>query len=157
MNSVYIRPLQASDIQAYLTMFSSTVQNALFVSSLQEERDYLIVHLEQQKHRMTHFYGIFLPSNDQFIGAIEIRDRDAYRGQLYCWIHENYWGTGYFIQAMQNAARDYFLQTGQRYINALVATANKRSYRALKKCGFSDSGFHTGVDGDSYELILRRR
>jgi RimJ/RimL family protein N-acetyltransferase len=154
---VFVRPLCQEDIGAYLALFSPMVQSALSVSSVAEEREYLIVHLAQQMHGMTFFYGIFLSDTQQLIGAIEIRDKNAYRGQLYCWVHEKYWGTGYFIQAMQRAAADYFGQTNARFFNALVSTSNKRSYKALKKCGFADSGFYSGLDGDSFELVLRRQ
>lgn len=102
-NTIFIRKLQRDDIEAYMKMFSPAVRGALFVSSLQEEREYVIVHLEQQLHGMTHFYGIFLSDRNQLIGAIEIRDANAYRGQLYCWINEQYWGAGYFLEAMRVA------------------------------------------------------
>jgi RimJ/RimL family protein N-acetyltransferase len=146
--------LQRSDIESYLTMFSESVMTILKVPSLQAERDYLMIHLAQQDLGLTHFYAIRLSQTNLLIGAIEIRDPLAYRGQLYCWMNERYWGSGSFTHAMQLAAADYFSQTTYTYFNAHVERHNKRSYYALKKCGFIDSGYLVMSDGDSYELML---
>ncbi len=149
--------LKQSYIESYLHMFSPQVRTVLGVPSLEAERAYIKTHLALQIEGHTHFYVIILPHNNLLIGAIEIRNADAYRGQLYCWMHEHYWGSGYFMRAMHLVSQDYFSKTSALYFNALVSIDNKRSYHALKKCGFVDSGYQRTQEGNQFELILRRR
>ena len=146
-----------SYLEPYLDMFSQQVRTILGVPSLEAERVYLETHLALHVSGNTHFYVVTLPHSHILIGAIEIRDPYAYRGQLYCWLHEHYWGSGYFTSAMHLVSQDYFSKTGALFFNALVAIDNKRSYHALKKCGFVDSGYHCDNDGAQLELILRHR
>jgi RimJ/RimL family protein N-acetyltransferase len=155
--SVQVDGLNRAYIEPYLALFSPHIRTVLGVPSLEAERAYVEMHLALQLSGSTHFYVIMLPDDLTLIGAIEIRDPHAYRGQLYCWISEHYWGTGYFTEAMHMVAQDYFSKTGALFFNALVACDNKRSYRALKKCGFVDSGYQINNGGNNYELILRHR
>lgn len=145
--------LKAVYIEPYLHMFSPHVRTVLAVPSLEAERTYVQTHLQLHLSGHTHFYVIKNPQTHALIGAIEIRDAYAYRGQLYCWLHEQYWGSGYFTVAMQWVIQDYFKKTGALFFNALVAVENKRSYYALKKCGFIDSGYQAGGGDDQYELL----
>lgn len=159
MNTAPVRldGLNWSYVEQYLALFSPRIRMILGVPSLEAERIYIEMHLALHMNGYTHFYVILLPHDRTLIGAIEIRDPHAYRGQLYCWISEQYWGSGYFTAAMHLVAHDYFSKTGALFFNALVAYDNKRSYRALKKCGFVDSGYQVNSGGSNYELILRRR
>lgn len=149
--------LNRSYVEPYLALFSPHIRTILGVPSLEAERAYIEMHLTLHMSGYTHFYVIMLPHSRNLIGAIEIRDPHAYRGQLYCWISEQYWGSGYFTAAMQLVAHDYFSKTAAPFFNALVACDNKRSYHALKKCGFADSGYQLSDEGNSYELLLRCR
>jgi RimJ/RimL family protein N-acetyltransferase len=152
---IIVRPLVHDDVEHYLDMFSPVVREILHVSCVEIERAYLLERLQQVD--AISFYAIISQNKDHLIGAIDIRNPDAYRGQLYCWIHESYWGTGIFHDAMRLATSDYFKRVNARYFNALVDVHNIRSYCALKKFGFADSGYMHGAYGRQYELILREK
>lgn len=148
--------LSAQDIQEYLSAFSPAVRHALRVSSCDLEYIYLQEQLKQQEQGQTDFYAIRITQTNALIGAIEIRNPAIYRGHLYTWIHERFWGTGYFKQALYLVTQEYFSTHSDRYITAYVDQSNKRSYKAFKKCGFIDSAYHIGRDEIEYELLLPR-
>lgn len=149
-----LRPLQASFIDEYLAQFSDAVRRALRVSALESERRYLEEQLLQEN---SYFYCIFNKDN-QLLGAIAIRNKELYAaGQLYSWLNENYWGLGYYQEALQLLSEYYFTVTNQQYYTAQVDTDNIRSYKALKKAGFADIGIAPGPHGKQYQLILRRK
>lgn len=151
--SLNVRQLSLADVPNYVSMFSNQVQDALRDTTRQGEEQYLKDRLVHTYDQELFFYGIFL--DDFLIGAIEIRDEYAYRGQLYCWIHERYWGKGYFHRALNQALQLYFFHTKKTYIDAYVYAHNKRSYRALKKAGFMDAGITYGAHGKQYYLIKK--
>jgi RimJ/RimL family protein N-acetyltransferase len=156
-NLICIRRLCIDYVQSYLAQFSPQVQAALRVASTQMEAAYLHDRIAQQKVGNTIFYCVFDTVKDQLIGAIEIRDPQAHRGQLYCWMHQDQWGTGKFRQALALVVREYFSTTGALFLTAYVDAVNKRSYNALKKIGFADVAKKKGDKGVQYELILRKQ
>jgi len=149
--------LHKTFIKPYLSQFSPVVQKALSVISKESEKKYLLARLSNKQQKHTWFYCVFNNKTNQLIGAIEIRDPYASRGQLYCWIHQDFWGTGMFGEALVLAARAYFKTTGRMFLNAYVDETNKQSYTALKKVGFADIGFIKGARGTQYELVLRKQ
>lgn len=151
--SVIARPLTVSDLQYYAVMFSPMVQMALHVFSVETELQY--VHACFAAIKPTLFYGIFY--SDLLVGAIQIRDYMSHASQLYGWLNEQYWGLGYYQEALQLVARYYFETTACSFLRAHVDVANKRGYYALKKCGFADFGWYDGPSGKQYVLILRNR
>lgn len=151
---VTIRSLRDSDLDDYERIFTPLIQEVLHVSSA-AERIYITERIAHHEHVRTFLFGILL--DDALIGALEIRDASTSRGQLYCWLGEQYWGNGYFQKALSLAASFYFKHTTERYITAHVDCANLRSYRALKKAGFADAGFVAGPHGRQYELLLRKK
>lgn len=154
---VTLRPLMHEMIHEYIAQFSTIIQHSLQVDSAVSEELYLREQLNNQETEATLFFCIFDNAKDMLIGGIAIRDPSIYRGQLYCWLHESYWGKGYFKEALHAATHAYFKATEIRSINAYVDVVNKRSYYALKKNGFSDIGISRGPFGKQYELILRRK
>lgn len=154
---VTLKLLDQELIENYLPVFSPLIQQMLAVDSVQEERIYLLQQLEKQKKGLTFFYCILNNETSEVIGAIEIRETPQHSGQLYCWLHEDFWGKGFFQEAMQLIAREYFKNTGRNFFNAHVDIENERSYFALKKFGFADLGFVKGPRGPQYELILRKK
>jgi RimJ/RimL family protein N-acetyltransferase len=154
---VVLKLLRHIYIDDYLEAFSPNVRAQLQLDSLDAERAYLMEQLKQQQEGTTLFYCVFDRTSNQLIGAIELRNRHTSRGQLYCWLHEQFWGSGYFQDAMALASRIYFNKTGNVLLDAHVDSNNKRSYYALKKCGFADSGIINGPRGPQYELILRKK
>ncbi len=154
---VTLRLLQESFIKSYLEQFSDEIQKSLLVNSKESEKQYLLECLEKQKDKKTLFYCVFDNNTNQLIGALEIRNPYASRGQLYCWLHQDFWGKGMFAQALMLAADAYFNLTGHVFLNAYVNEHNKQSYNALKKIGFADIGLIKGADDRYYELVLRKQ
>lgn len=148
-----LEPLSHHHIERYLMSFSERVREALKVHYLESERDYLESSLASDQVKF--FYCIIDLHTDQLIGAIAIRDRFHYPGQLYSWIHESYWGSGLYAQALLLLMSHYFHRTNDRYITAQVDVDNSRSYKALKKIGFADCGYSIGMHGKQFELIVR--
>jgi RimJ/RimL family protein N-acetyltransferase len=152
---VTIRSLIESDLDDYERLFTPHVRAALHVSSSGAERIYITERIAQHETGTTFLFGVFC--DDELIGALEIRAATTSRGQLYCWLNEQFWGNGYFRTALELAASFYFQHSNERYITAHVDCDNLRSYRALKKAGFADAGFQNGPHGRQYELIYRRK
>lgn len=155
-NVVLIRLLTFEDIESYLQSFSLQVQEALRVSSLAEEQQYLKKQLLEQK-KLTWFYGIFLQMHSMLIGAIEIRDHLVSRGQLYCWLHHDFWGKGLFVQSLQMVLQSYFMEQQTNLVSAHVDVSNTRSYYALKKTGFADMAMISGPYEKQYAMIFRNK
>lgn len=153
---IFLESLTEEYVASYLASFSRIVQALVHVSDREAERVYVEECLIKQKENKTFFYCIVQQKNT-CIGAIEIRSEWEYLGQLYCWLNEQYWGIGIFQQAMVFAAHDYFMQTNALFFTAHVDQGNKRSYWALKKCGFADFGFVAGPRGLQYRLALRKK
>lgn len=154
---VLARPLAEQHITDYLRMFSNTVRALLHVQSLESEYEYLHACIKKMREGLTHFYCLFNVGDDQLIGAIEIRSYQENRGQLYSWLNEQYWGSGYYQEALGLVAACYFEQTARTFFSVHIDVENKRSYRALKKCGGAHIGICHGAYGKQYQMIIRRR
>ena len=155
--NVYLQELQKTFFSDYIAAFSPRVRTLLHVAHVQSELDYVCARLEKLKAGLTFFVCIFDQNTDQLIGALEIRDSTECASQLYSWLHEDYWGTGRYQEALSLATDEYFLQNDKLFFNAHVDVSNKRSYYALKKQGFADIGFFDGPYGKQYKLVMRRR
>ena len=142
-------------VSAYLDAFVQEVRMPLHVPDLAAEREYLYERLPMVLLQQTFFFVLFNNFNRACIGAVEIRGEE-HAGQLYCWLHPDYWGKSYFQEAIQLAARFYFSVTDALYFTARVDSTNLRSYHALKKNGFADYRMIEGASGKQFELILRK-
>ena len=137
-------------------MFSEKVQNILDVSLVSSERLYLEMQMEKVRTMDTFFLCIFERETNNFVGAIEIRNQ-SYRSQLYNWMHENYWGSGYYQEALLLALTFYFEKYPQEEtVSARVDVTNQRSYKALLKAGFKEIAKRKGPRGDQYLLEFHR-
>lgn len=154
--AIRIDLLRPEYFQVYLSRFSVTIQKCLDVASLESEQLYLIHQYRAQQLNFTHFYCVFHSYTKELIGAVEIRNKIQFPGQLYYWLHEDFWGKGYFQQAVQLALCDYFSKTDEQEITAHVAYDNMRSYHALLKCGFADKGLYDGPWGLQKVLMYFR-
>lgn len=154
---ITLRELDAEYFNDYTRMFSPTVQKLLHASSAQAELEYLEERLEKVAQGKTLFYCIFNNENNQLIGAVEIRNEDEAAGQLYIWLNEQFWGAGYYQEAVRLIAQEYFRRSNRPFFNAHVDVSNKRSYKALKKVGFAEHGFYKGPYGKQYDLIFRKK
>ncbi len=153
--AVILKPLAHHYVDQYLHMFSPHVRHVLHVSSLDDERVYLQQQLLEQKRDNTFFYCVFDKVLTQLVGAIEIRNPAQHLGQLYCWLNEQFWGAGHFSESLALISQAYFSSSKDNLLRAHVDVSNKRSYYALKKCGFADLGIKNGPFGKQYVLILR--
>lgn len=154
--NITLRPLNDSFFNAYAAMFSAAVRSILHVPSVENELDYLRSRLQKMADNRTLFYCVFDRRCEQLIGAIEIRHREEHPGQLYSWMNERYWGNGWYQQALHVAAQSYFtVHKHERFFTAHVDSTNLRSYYALKKAGFAQSGIIHGPYGKQYALLLR--
>lgn len=155
-DKVTLRILDQMHIDDYCAILSPAVCAALHVTSITSEQEYLFNRLCADEESF--FYTIFDSHADKLIGGIEIRPPTSSRGQLYSWIHENYWGLGCFREALGLITREYFAyHKDVPCVTAHVDVSNKRSYWALKKSGFADIGICQGPYGKQYRLAMRRR
>ncbi len=150
---VLLRPLSYAYVFPYLVSFVSQVRDILHVPDLEAEYRYLSNRLLCQKEQTIFFYCIFEKTTDIFVGAIEIRGAE-FPGQLYTWLHPDYWGQCYFQEALRLLSAYYFLVTQEAYFTARVDTDNLRSYYALKKVGFADYAIVEGPYAKQYELLF---
>ena len=154
--SVVLKELNESFFEKYISMFSEKIQNILDVSSQSSERLYLEMQMKKVKTMDTFFLCIFEKETNNFVGAIEIRN-PSYRSQLYNWIHEKYWGNGYYQEALLLALKFYFEKyPDQEKVTARVDVTNPRSYNALLKAGFKEIAKRKGPRGDQYLLEFYR-
>lgn len=153
MSGITIKPLTQELIPLYLEAFSEPVKRALHVTNNSSEEEYLLTHLVDPGASV--FFVIFL--GDICIGAIAIRDKKRFPGQLYSWVNHEYWGKGYYQQALLLALDAYFQATGELYCTAHVDVSNIRSYKSLKKVGFADRALIAGPYGKQFELIYRSK
>lgn len=151
---VILKELSKDLVQDYLGSLSQKVCTLLAIKHYDDERWYLNQQLQKVKEGTTFFMCIFQKKSGQLIGAVEIRDA-SYRSQLYNWLHEDYWGKGYWQDAFKIVSIAYFKTHPQeKNIIARVDVTNIRSYCALKKCGFNDLRISQGPRGKQYELIF---
>lgn len=151
-NRLVIDTLKKDYFDTYLKSFSPVIQTILGVHSLESERSYLEHQLWAQMHNITYFYCLFDVMTSTCIGAIEIRNKIQFPGQLYCWLTHSYWGKGYLQEGMSLVTGDYFSKSKETSFTAHVHKDNLRSYYALLKCGFIDGGFYNGPWGLQYRL-----
>ena len=154
---VTLRELEPEYFDEYIKMFSPKVRQTLHVSSINSELEYLHDRLDKIEQGLTFFYCIFVHKTNTLIGAVEIRNELEAAGQLYIWLNEEYWGTGIYQEGVRLCAQEYFKNSSRPFFNAHVDISNKRSYRALKKCGFAELGFYNGPYGKQYDLVLRKK
>lgn len=152
---VTLRLVQHDFLEAYCAMFSPAVRRALNVKSLYAEGRYVLDWLATPLQDF--FYGIFDNNSGLFVGAIAIRHKEQYAGQLYGWLNEDFWGRDFYQEALALIALMYFKKTQELFFTAHVDIGNQRGYYALKKCGFADMGFVCGPYGLQYKLLLRRK
>lgn len=149
---IFLKELSEDHFTDYLDMFSPRVQELLGVSSPFAE----LAYIKQQSHRHeegdTLFFCIFEQATDLLIGSIEIRSK-AHRGQLCTWMHEDYWGSGYFQEAFRLASEWYFKKyPHEECFTARVDISNQRSYKALLKLGCKQVNLSPGPREEQYAL-----
>lgn len=149
-----LKELHQDLFDQYMLAFSPLICRLVGSSSVEAERIYLEMQLQKVQIEATFFFCIFEKISEMLIGAIEIRNQ-SYRGQLYNWINEEYWGNGYYKEAMLLTIPAYFKRFPEEdHFNARVDVSNLRSYYALKKIGFKETGIYKGAREDQFNLIF---
>jgi len=154
---VTLRRLHESCFPDYRAMFSPVVRRSLHVYDMRSEIKYLRSIINAKDHDAQWFYCIYDNQDNRLVGAIAIRNEKRYAGQLYSWLNENYWGNGFYQEALTLISDAYFAQPKVHCFSAHVDITNERSYDTLKKMGFADVGFWKGPWGRQYHLVLRKQ
>lgn len=160
-NFVTLRTFKEEYLQAYYNMLSPTIRQCVGLSDtvgFAEISTRLRWLMQWQINKMALIYAIFDNNTGLLIGIIQIVDQSLVTtGQLACWIHESYWGSGYFQEALSLISQTYFAITNAPGFTAHVKISNKRSYGALKKFGMEDTGlFYEQGQPTRYTLEFRR-
>lgn len=160
--TVTLRKLKESFFIDYHNMFSRDVRhNIEFPEYI--DLDYTIRYLKYQMERDKEgkqlMYCIFDAKDNKLIGTIEIREKDAADpGQFGCWLNERYRGGGRIQEAIKLITNVYFrLYPDTPSFSAYVRLWNKRSYRALLKAGFIDTGKLGSYKNEQVYLMEFRR
>lgn len=88
-------------------------------------------------------YAVFDNKDNKLIGAVEIRSfwkNDP--GQIGAWINEKYWGGGRIQEALKLLTNTYFETMHTTMCEVEIELFNKRSYKAFRKFGFVEKGYH---------------
>lgn len=146
----------------YHNMFSDTVRKDLeFPESITLNYTISMLNHDMEKERQGKMisYCIFDNKDNKFIGWTAVRDKNpADPGQFSFWINEKYWGGGRAVEAAKLLAKVYFRMKSENSFTAQARLWNKRSYYALKKAGFKESGFfYENNKPTRYILEMRRQ
>jgi RimJ/RimL family protein N-acetyltransferase len=158
---VILRKLKESFFIDFHNMFSRDVrQNIEFPEYI--DLDYTIRFLKYEMERdrtgKQLMYCIFDAKENKLIGTLEIREKnDKDPGQFGCWLNERYRGGGRIQEAIKLITNIYFRLTDVPLFTAHVRLWNKRSYRALLKAGFTDTGKFYYEDGKPTRYLLEFR
>ncbi len=158
---VTLKKLRESYFIDVHNMFSRDVrQNIEFPEYI--DLDYTIRYFKYQMERdragKQLMYCIFDAKENRLIGTLEIREKnDKDPGQFGCWLNERYRGGGRIQEAIKLITNVYFRLTNEQSFTAHVRLWNKRSYRALLKAGFSDTGKFYYEDGKPSRYLLEFR
>ncbi len=160
-NLVILRKLKESYFIDFHNMFSRDVrQNIEFPEYI--DLDYTIRYLKYEMERdrtgKQLLYCIFDAKENRLIGTLEVRAKnDKDPGQFGCWLNERYRGGGRIQEAIQLITNVYFRLTNEPSFTAHVRLWNKRSYRALLRAGFTDTGKFYYEDGKPTRFLLEFR
>jgi RimJ/RimL family protein N-acetyltransferase len=143
---ITLRTLKEDYFLDFHNMFSSDVRRGLEFPetiSLNYTIRFLKLELEKISQAKTLYYIIFDNKDNKLIGYVEIREKNPDDpGQFGFWVNENYRGGGRAVEATKLITDLYFrLHPDRDSFIAHVRLWNKPSYKALKKAGFTESGY----------------
>lgn len=100
-------------------------------------------------------YCVFEAQSNVLVGAVDIREKTpTSMGQFGWWLNEKYRGKGLIQEAAKLIANVYFRLYDVDSFEVHVRLWNKRSYYALVKAGFVDTGTFFYEDGKPARHIL---
>lgn len=156
--SVVLRTLKEHYFIDIHNMFSADVRQWLeYPEYVDLEYTIRMLKYEMEESRLGRQlqYCIFDAKDHCFIGLIEVREkRDTDPGQFGCWLNERYRGGGRIQEAIKLISNIYFRLHKVDSFTAHVRLWNKRSYNALLKAGFKDTGKFFYEDGKPTRYLL---
>jgi RimJ/RimL family protein N-acetyltransferase len=114
---------------------------------------YLKKEMEKLAQGQELVYCIFDNKADNLIGALDIREKNDC-GQFGCWLNERFRGGGRIQEAIKLITNIYFRLYNKQSFIAHVRLWNTRSYKALLKAGFTDTGTFYYENGKPTRYIL---
>ncbi|MFH1832489.1 MAG: GNAT family N-acetyltransferase [bacterium] len=159
---ITLKKLKPEYFLDYHNMLSNTVRKGLEWPkniTLDWTINELKAELKKEKTGTVVMYCIFDNKENKLIGFIDIRDPDPNDlGQFGVWVNENYWGSGRMQEATKLISQVYFALKNEDSYIAHVRLWNQRSYHALKKFGFQDTGFfYENGQKTRHVLILHKK
>jgi RimJ/RimL family protein N-acetyltransferase len=159
---VTLKWLQEDDFEATCKMMSSAILKALEFPDTTTSEDivkFLKGRLQRAQAGKFLVYSIFDNKDQTLIGSIEVRDRDDDEeclGLVGCWINENYWGGGRYMETLKLLADIYFdLHPEAESVTNQIELWNVRSYKAALKYGCTVIGYHYNKDGQPDRYFLK--
>jgi len=107
-----------------------------------------------------HYWFIRLKEEDKIIGTFGVVniDEDRSSAEIGYGVSPDYWGKGYFSEAMESVLRYLFTDLGFYRIYAKTRPDNLASVRGLEKAGLQQEGilrhFYQSGDGNRYNAAL---
>lgn len=132
-------------------------------TDLNQTKEYLVNLIERSKKDDSHWWFIQSKSNQKVIGSFGLHEIDFRKGccEISYAISPEYWGSGAFMEVLNNSLRRLFYDFNFHRITAVTASLNFRSINALKKVGFKEEGLfqdfyldYKGNRGNATSLAL---
>ena len=128
--------------------------------SIEETEEYLRKLIARSKLESGHYWFIALKESKKVIGTVGLLNIDKRKGsaEIGYGLSPDYWGQGYFQEALVIVAKYLFLELGFHRISAITQSDNEPSVRALERLGFKREGlmrdFYLHTDGRRYDAAL---
>lgn len=142
-----LRPVQSSDLAAYIDLFSQEQVFTHFGKGVQSEddvRESLIRNLNRWRDNKLGNFAICL--NDNVIGRIMCHPNTDGIFELGYVLHPNFWGHSYAKEACQAVLAYVFQTHSPSEIFACARLENEKSKAILRYLGFKEAHRVTGED-----------
>ncbi len=167
---LYLRPLQIEESPFITEVMNTYPEMSQWMTwSPPQTEEQVKKSLKKQLDEGSIPYGVFLKSDDSFIGRITLRnfvwaERDAQKTSAFLsfWVSPEFGGKGYGTELLEVVCRHAFEKLHLRKIFAGVFVQNIPSQKLLEKVGFKEIGvshkhyLKEGIEYDSarYELLV---
>ena len=131
------------DINEYSTMpqFYDYLEYPAF-KNLEETKGFLAKLFKRSDDITGHYWFIYNISENKVIGTIGLLDIDPTRGsaELSYGLSPNFWGQGFFSEALKLVINWFFEQRGNHRLFVKTASENTNSINAVLRIGFQREG-----------------
>ena len=128
--------------------------------NIEETKEYLIKLMKRSKAENGHYWFIRLIKNDKIIGTFGVHDIDQRKksAEVSYGISPDYWGKGYFKEALRVVLDHLFSECGFYRVNATTRSDNIPSIKGLESVGFQKEGvlrdYYLSNNGKRYDAAL---